>query len=445
MFKKSILAFLVLSLVTTTIFASSKKQSDEKKEKEKGSFFNRVWELGVTADVGIANNYFEILDFFQPTIVIDFNDMYDSVGVNGLTLDLELGAHIFSNVLTKKFSFGFDIGFDPTINMAISKDFIDFIANGNELDETQTLTLGVAAEAFLDVVLPVNFKLGKLLAFSVSPAYFLPVVYMPYTPIGVDVTMGSDGSIVAKGETEVALYSILPIDSFTSGTFSTSDILPLLGKGGFDISVAGTFQLLPSIKLGASAKNIPIVPSKVNAQYKYKVSVDFETDSLVTDLLSSDTDSGSESEGESSETDSSSSSGLDFSSMYSFEQVDVTEVAAINVFRPLKFGFWAEWQIFGNDLLVLTPFVQMRFLDATVGNAAGFGFDYALSLSTDIKFLRSSFTTSYIDNIFKQKLFLALNCRILEVDISISSQATTFVKSFVGSGVGVGVGVILGF
>ena len=354
-----------------------------------------------------------------------------------MTLDLNMGAHIFSNVLARTFSFGFDIGLDPVVNFALSKDFISFLAEGNTLDKTQTLSAGIGATAYLDFDVPIRFEVGKLLEFKVIPSYFLPIIYMPYTDIGVDVTMSSDGSIIAKGETEVAAYSVLPINDFTSGSFSVEDILPLLSKGGFDISVAGTFQLLPVLKLGASVRNIPIVPSRVTAQYKYKIGVDFESDSLLSTVMSAT--SSSDSESDSSTTTSA------LSSAYTFEQVDVTESAAVNVFRPLKFGFWADWQIFGTDALVLTPFLQMRFLDATVGNAAGFGFDYALTASTDIKFLRASLTTSYIDQIFKQQLFLALNCRILEVDISISSQATTFAKSFCGSGVGVGVGVILGF
>ena len=87
----------------------------------------------------------------------------------------------------------------------------------------------------------------------------------------------------------------------------------------------------------------------------------------------------------------------------------------------------------------------MRFLDATVGNAVGFGFDYALKGLLDLKFFRTSLTSSYVDNIFKQELAFAFNIRFFELDLVISSQATSFSKSFCGSGVGVGVGVILGF
>ena len=59
-FKKTISILLVAFLVSTSVFAkSSQSDSDSKSTKEKRSFFDRIWEFGVTADASVANNYFE--------------------------------------------------------------------------------------------------------------------------------------------------------------------------------------------------------------------------------------------------------------------------------------------------------------------------------------------------------------------------------------------------
>ncbi|MCR5698462.1 MAG: hypothetical protein K6G52_02345 [Treponemataceae bacterium] len=429
--KKAVLFLTLLMISTTAVFADQDDKDSKKKNKDKDNertFFDRFWELGVSADVGIANNYFEVLDFFHETIVVDFTDMYSTINYKGLTLDLGVGVHVFSNVLAKKFNIGFDVGVDPVINMAISKDVIGLIAEGNSstLDQAMTVGAGVAAAAYLDLDVPFGFDLGEKIKLHVTPSYYIPLVYLPYTDVTATVQINSDGTASVSMDKTLAVYSALPIYNYINGD-TTLDYLDILSKGGFDITVAGELEFLEVLDLGASATNIPIVPSHLQSQYAYRVQVNYTMEtSLLAQLMSGSFNSSS------------------FADCYSFEPVE-SDGSTINVFRPLKFGFWANWRVLGTEMLVLTPFVQMRFLDGTVANAVGFGFDYALKALLDLKFFRTSLTTSYVDNIFKQELALAFNLRFFELDLVIASEATTFAKSFCGSGVGVGVGVILGF
>ena len=427
--KKAILILLILVVSSGLAFAEKSEKSSKKKDKDDRTFFDRFWELGVTADVGVANNYFAILDFFHETIVIDMDKMYETIGYKGLTLDVGAEVHIFSNILTKNFELGFDIGVDPTINFVLSKDTIGLISegNGSKIDQEMSIGVGVATAAYLDVDVPVMFTLGDKLKFHVTPSYFIPLIYLPYTDVAATVKINSDGTAQVSADQTLAVYSALPIYNYINGDTTTLDYFDILSKGGFDITVAGELEFLENLYLGASATNIPIVPSRLQSNYAYKVTVDYKMESSLLETLISG--------GFNSES---------FQNCYSYEPVE-SDGSTINVFRPLKFGFWADWRVLGNDLLILTPFVQMRFLDATVGNAVGFGFDYALKGLLDLKFFRTSLTSSYVDNIFKQELAFAFNIRFFELYLVISSQATSFSKSFCGSGVGVGVGVILGF
>ena len=119
--KKAILVLLILVVSSGLAFAEKSEKSSKKKDKDDRTFFDRFWELGVTADVGVANNYFAILDFFHETIVIDMDKMYETIGYKGLTLDVGAEVHVFSNILTKNFELGFDVGVDPTVNFVLSK------------------------------------------------------------------------------------------------------------------------------------------------------------------------------------------------------------------------------------------------------------------------------------------------------------------------------------
>ena len=59
--------------------------------------------------------------------------------------------------------------------------------------------------------------------------------------------------------------------------------------------------------------------------------------------------------------------------------------------------------------------------------------------------LSLSLSHSYMDEIFKNEIALALNIRLAEVDAGVSFQSPSFTKSFTGAGVGAFVTVCVGF
>ena len=59
--------------------------------------------------------------------------------------------------------------------------------------------------------------------------------------------------------------------------------------------------------------------------------------------------------------------------------------------------------------------------------------------------LSLSLSHSYLDEIFKNEVALALNIRLIEVDAGISLQSPSFTKSFSGAGLGAFVTVCVGF
>ena len=393
-----------------------------KTKKAKRSFFQRFFEVGVDIDAGVSNNYFGLGDLLQETIVLDFTEMSDNISYRGLALNGNLDFTVFSNIYAKNSAVGFDVDVNTLVNFLINKDVIRLIASGNTIDGDMLVGAGFGASSFAAFDVPVTFKPFKKLTLQVTGSYFLPVLYIPYVDATVTTRINSDGTVALNGSATANAYSALPITDFSS-----INVYDVLSQGGVDISVAGEFAFLSFLDLGASVVNLPLIPSKLNCQYSYLASVSYSMDDSVLNQYYTN-------------------GAVDTSGFtYSLEQQDVSTVEKVKVFRPMKFGFWANWRPLNNKLLTLTPFVQVRFLDATLANAAGCGFDYALKAATNLGMFEAAFVSSYIDMTFRQELDLKFNVRFFELDLSVASQSANFAKSLCGSGLGLGLSVIFGF
>ena len=129
---------------------------------------------------------------------------------------------------------------------------------------------------------------------------------------------------------------------------------------------------------------------------------------------------------------------------YELSDNQATENDIARIVRPFKIGFNANWRVFNNKLLILSPMIQFKFADFTLENLLGFGFDYSITAKSHLGPFIPSFTTSCFDSVFSQQLNIALNLRLFEIDLLVSTQSTNFFKSFAGSGLGVGVGFKVG-
>ena len=103
--KKILTLFLVL-LFTLNIYAQdsdiqnddrglfSNDESTKEPEKEKKRFWDRYFEIGFNANVGLSNNYFHISDLLKEEIIINMDDINNNIGNRGLGIN--------SNIKKKK-------------------------------------------------------------------------------------------------------------------------------------------------------------------------------------------------------------------------------------------------------------------------------------------------------------------------------------------------------
>ena len=400
----------------------SNDENTKEKTKEKKSFWDRWFEIGIVADVGLSNNYFNISDFFQEEIIINLDEINNSLGNNGLGFNTLLGADLFLNLNTSIFKLSFFADVESSINFNLEKGLFEFLANGNQLDQDIVFGAGVGVNVFEENSISLEIPINRLKIKAV-PSYFIPVIYVPYTPATITTQTKSDGTIEAHAKVTAAAYSALPLNDLEN--FSANSITDILSTGGFDISVYGEYKLFSFLDVGAFLTHVPIVPSKLNCTNKYTATANFTMGGLLDSLTS-------EEESELVKYD------------YSLSENEATEDDGINLVRPFKIGFNANWRVFDNKLLIISPMIQFKFADFTLKNLMGFGFDYSVTAKSHLGPFIPSFTTSCIDSVFSQQLDIVLNLRLFEIDLMISSQSRNFLKSFAGSGLGVGVGVKVG-
>lgn len=405
----------------------SNDESTKEKKKDKKSFWDRYFEIGVMADVGVSNNYFHISDFLTEEVIINMDEINDSLGNNGLVLNNNLGTNVFINLNTSIFKASFFVDIEEKFNFSLGKGLFDFLANGNELDKDMIFSAGIGASVFEENSFSLEIPIGKL-KIKATPSYFVPLLYVPYTPAEVKAKIGSDGKITANGTATAIVYSSLPLNNLSDG-FAYDSVSNAFAHGGFDISLYGEYQLFESLSVGASLTHVPIIPSNLSCTNKYTASVNFEMDGLLDSLVKKE-----ETEEESEL----------FKYDYTLSENEAAEEANCKLVRPFKIGFNANWKVFYNNLLIVSPMIQFKFADFTLENLLGFGFDYKITATSHLGPFIPSFTTSYIDSVFSQQLDIALNLRLVEIDFMISTQSTNFFKSFAGSGLGVGVGFKVG-
>ena len=434
---KNIIKFFALLLVllfTLNIYAQdsdvqnddrglfSNDESTKEPEKEKKRFWDRYFEIGFNTNIGISNNYFHISDFLKEEIIIDMNDINDGIGNRGLNLYTNLDTDFFLNINTSAFKASIFSGIESKVNFALEKGLIDFLANGNELDQEFDVGAGVGVSVYEENSFSLEIPIKKLKIKAV-PSYFVPVFYIPYTAATVTSVVTTDGTVSAKGNTTASVYSALPLDNLSELSYST--ITDAFAHGGFDISLYAQYKLFKNLEVGAFLTHVPIVPANLSCTNKYTASLDFTMEGILNQL---------------------SENGTVDTSNFNYDLSDniATDEDSIKLVRPFKIGFNANWKVFDSNILIISPMIQFKFADFTLKNLLGFGFDYSVTAKSYLGPLEPAFTTSYIDSIFSQQLDIALNLRLFEIDFMISTQSANFARSFAGSGLGVGVGFKVG-
>lgn len=444
----------------------------------------RVFEVGTELTFSASQNAVNVTDIFVENLVLDFTKIADGLNGNGLLFDLGADTDFFMNLnLGKRWGVGVFMDANASLELGVGQGFWDFLAYGNWDKATNTpqetkFDLSLSLESFLEFGAPIKFGL-KSLGIKVTPSYYLPLAYIPYTSANVILSPGnaSNGkTLTATGEanfnlyTPVSLNGILSVDengslNFDSESLSamfsdlTSNVgttaMELLQNGGISLAISADYPLFSTLTVGAYA-DFPLSPGKL----AYRTSGTITGTAEVNGLLDTATASSSGSSGASSGTSGTSSSGETSSGEtgassdyykydYTFSGISYTELEeAYSVRKPLRFGGEVAWRPFGDW------FTIRGMLGYAARNPFGEDWNWKNSMfmeysgGVDISLfyiLRLYAQTSYIDKIYAQQFGIGLNLRVFELTAKIASSGTSFEQSFGIGGAKAFVGITTGF
>ncbi|MBP5452561.1 MAG: hypothetical protein J6Y16_10030 [Treponema sp.] len=392
----------------------------------------RFVEFGVDFGTSMGQNAFGIKDIFKKEVVIDFNELYKNFGSRDFMLNMGFNPGLHFDVNINGFGAGLKTDFDFNGNLSIDRALFRLLAEGNELDESETIGMSLNFESFLTASIPVRFKIGKL-GFRIEPSYFVPILYLPNPRAQITYTTNSDGSMKAEAEANFDLYTAVDLSPLLSEPKGQIDLSKLPGEaknGGFDLAGVVEYELFDFLDVGAYV-SLPIYPGKLHYHAFGNVTAGIEMD----DFLNYATDTEKNEEDKPYKINEPEWSGVQF------------DEEGYRVNRPFRLGIEAAWRPVG-DWFVVHP---------RLGVAARnpFGSDFNIhslypeySISADMTFLYVfgfNVTTAYENQAFTHNVGIRLNARILELDMSVGTSNSDFLKSFSLGGAQAKVGVKMGF
>lgn len=439
----------------------------------------RIFEVGTELTFSASQNAINVTDIFVENLVIDFTKIADGLNGKGLLFDFGGDADFYTNLnIGKRWGIGLFTDVNASLELGIGQRFWDFLAYGNWDEATNTpqetqFDLSLSLESFLEFGAPIKFGL-KNLGIKVTPSYYLPLAYIPYTSASMIVSPGDSSSgktLTATGEasfnlyTPISLNGVLSVDENGSLNFDSDSLnaifsdlgsnlatstMELLQNGGISLGISADYPLFKTLTVGAYA-DFPLTPGKLSYRTSGTITGSAELDGLLDILTSSSGSSESSSSSSSSESSSSESSSSSeyYSYEYTFSDISYTELdEAYSVRKPLRFGGEVAWRPFGNW------FTIRGMLGYAARNPFGEDWNWKNSMfmeysgGVDISIfyiLRLYAQTSYIDKVYAQQLGVGLNLRALELTAKIASSGTSFSQSFGVGGAKVFVGITAGF
>jgi hypothetical protein len=380
---------------------------------------DRTVEFGLNADLGFGNTVVKIEDIFnfRKTIRINLSAM-----AAGKLSAVESAAFLsFLNLhFGKNLSIGVFSGVQVEAFQAAPEEFTELLRRGNVKTKSINLELSAGAAAFVDAGLRAESVVDKLRV-AVKPAAYIPLVYLP--PLDMDIGLSmTDSGMVLDGSAVMNIYSAVSMETLLDGGFTDlAALIPSPLPLGFDLSLEGSYKLLPELDLGLSISHIPIYPAQLRYRMRQELSMKGDWSDLFKTLSSGEFDMPK----------------METPRSYS-------DSASFSAFRPLRFDFSAEYRPLGIDLFVFRAHTGLSCLTIfgydTVCFNAGLGGEIRIA-----NILELSLGTDYVERLWKHAFGLRLNLRALELNGEISLKGPDILNSLKGRGLGAAVGIRLGF
>ena len=402
--KKIIACFTAVLVISTAAFS-------------KNFFTQRFFEIKTGVDFDVSNNLFAANEFMKKDLVIDLRKIADECPENGLNLRADAAPRVEMNINVSDFHLGFASGLELYESLNVGKDLFDFLGYGNSIGQTMDFTFTDDTDLFAFSQLTVGFRLGRL-QITAQPALFMPIVSVRGGGGSITALNDAEGNFNVGMNLNLDVYSAVELKKNEEGSvsFDTSKIESILKSGyGFDLGGGVALNLTKSLKIDTTCR-IPIIPGHLN--YKSNVQGGFDYKMKLTDFENAEKTE---------------------------RETTVTNVEeSLAVHRPLKFDVYLDKNLLGSlfNARAGAGFgIRRPFCDAAV-----FYPEYYLGFGINlIDMIKVGVSTQYKDQLFIHQLGTTFNIRLIQLDLGISSQSSSFKKSLSVGGVGAYAYLTVGF
>lgn len=401
--KKIIALLFTVSILCTAAFASN-------------FFEKRYFEIKTGADIGISNNLFSCSNLLKKDLVIDLKKIADDCPESGFYIRAGINPKLELNLNILDLNFGYSAGVEFYEKFQLGKDIFDFLGYGNNVGETLDISFNNSTEVYAFNQVDVGFKIGKF-KINVRPAVFLPILSICNSGGSLTVLNDTDGRLQINMTTDMAIYSSIPLKSDEDGvTFETDAISDIFaGNYGFDLGGSVGYAFTDTFSIEGVCR-IPVIPGHL--KNKSSVKGGFTYNMKLTDFENSE----KEEKGT--------------------EVVNEEVFYAIN--RPMKLTAYVNKDLIGKLFIARAGAgigIQRPFCEGAYCYP-----EYYLGLTFNlINIFKVGISTEYTSQLFKHQLGTTLNVRVLQLDLGISTQSSSFKKSMEVAGVGAYAYVTIGF
>jgi hypothetical protein len=376
----------------------------------------RVFEVGVDADAGFANNFLAMKDIFTPGKAVEVN--IDDLAEKYFSLNASAGARAFVNVDFKKFQLGLSTGVEMASYGNISEDVTKLLANGNVNNRYVNGEAVLGGSLFYDLTIGATLVLDKW-KFGLAPAGYIPLLYVPKPSISMVLdTRDTSDAIFADVDVDMDVYSAFSLET---GSVEISEIL---GSAGFDLSLSAEYALFPLLDLGATVEHIPLIPATLSNRMHLSINYDFEVENLLDQIMDGDVSALLD-------------DNLNESSSDYFDNDTFT------AFRPLRANIYAYFKPFESEFITLKP--NLGFSALTVYGSDQFCFNAGVEAKLNlINLFVLSLDTGYVERLWRHKFKMAFNLHVIELNLGLGFQSQDFQDSFLIKGMAASLGLRLG-
>jgi len=434
---------LIILLSVTVVLPLFAVWGEAVEEEEEGGFdpTRRRFEIGFDLGGGLANGLAPFSDIFKKNIEFDLSKIAQSVpeGGTGLNFGPSIDFYVDIKDITigeGLWNFGFIIGVDGNVNLNITKSLFTLISEGNINNHDSSGSIGASGGIFTEIGLTSSAKYevaGRTLRVGVKPTIFTPAVYIPSSSkitynMSSTNDKGEEGIFITTGG-GLEIYtptSIASLDDSDIGGGSPDPFEPsrfIIGPSGFDLSLEGEYyNIIPFLDAGIRISNIPFAPATLKNLMTMNMS-EFNIGVTGEQLLS-----GSGDEQETPE--------IDFTKEYTLSEKQV--------FRPFRLDLFARYRPLKSNWLIIKPNLGFS-VNVNKGDEKGY-FNAGLEVRTNIiKVFTFYVSSSYREELWRQKAGLGINVRAFELDLEGSLMDQTFDGCFMGRGFDFNVGLRFGW